>query len=218
MGRHAGPLLGFNALLWRKMIGAQLEDVQVGPGILSCGTTTDCSIACVVSYVLEAEPTIRLVLVACRLSQSLRQPHKGPSPVLDFWLSSLREALDEDPFWGPGVWKDIEIRASRLESGIQQLVRQCHELESLIPGREIYRRSKNPSKVLSWDSSDTSMKPQRLKVIQRPITLVNEENSWMKKIILGCWTTLLADAAQARRTESVSKPRIKPARARSHTS
>lgn len=218
MGRHAGPSHGFNALSWRKATGAQLEDVQVGQTKLYYGKLFNRSIACVVSYVLEAEPTIRLVLVACRLSQSFRQPHKGSSPVLDFWLSSLRRALDEDPFWGPGVWKDLEIRASRLGTGIQQLVRQCHELESLIPGREIYRCTNNSSKYLGWEASASSMRVQRPKLAQRPVTLVSEENTWMQKIIMGCWTTLLADAAQARRTESVSKPRIKPARARSHTS
>ena len=161
-----------------------------------------------VSYVLEAEPTIRLVIVACRLSQSLRQPHRGPNPVLNFWLSSLQGALNDDPFWGPGAWKDIDMRASRMEIGIQQLVRQCHELESLIPGREIHRRI----------SYTTNTKLHRPKLDERPITLVNEENSWMQKIILSCWTTLLADAAQARRIESVSRSRIKPVRARSRTS
>lgn len=170
------------------------------------------------SYVLEAEPTVRLVIVACRLSQSLRKPCSGSSPALDFWLSSLQEAFGQDPFWGPEGWKDIEVRASRLENGIQELVRQCHELEHLIPGHEIYRRLNDLSKASSLESSMASAKAKSSKFVDRLITLVTEENQWMQKIILSCWTTLLADAAWARRNESVSKLRIKPVRARSHTS
>lgn len=40
--------------------------------------------------------------------------------------------MDEDPFWGPGFWEDIEARACTLAKGIQQLVQQCHKLEDLL--------------------------------------------------------------------------------------
>lgn len=73
-----------------------------------------------------------MVLVACRLSQSLRQPHDNSIPVMDFWLSTLQRAMDEDPFWGPGFWEDIEARAFSLVKGIQQLVQQCHKLGGLL--------------------------------------------------------------------------------------
>ena len=69
--------------------------------------------------------------MACRLSQSLRQPNGDSRPVLDFWLSTLQRAMDEDPFWGPGFWEDIEARACALVKGIQQLVQQCHKLGGL---------------------------------------------------------------------------------------
>lgn len=84
------------------------------------------------NYVLQTEPTIRMVLVACRLSQSLRQPNGDSSPVLDFWLSTLQRAMDEDPFWGPGFWEDIEAKACALVKGIQQLVQQCGKLGGLL--------------------------------------------------------------------------------------
>jgi len=73
-----------------------------------------------VAYILEAEPSIRIVLTACRLSQSLRRANHTPAtlPIFDFWLASLRAALDNDSFWGATFWKDLELRASGLENGI----------------------------------------------------------------------------------------------------
>ncbi|KAL8704303.1 MAG: hypothetical protein Q9201_002525 [Fulgogasparrea decipioides] len=89
-------------------------------------------IGCIVSYALQAEPTIRMVLVACRLSASLRQqPNTSHLPMFDFWSQAMKKALDEDPFWGPGLWKDFEARAKALEKGIEELVRQCIELAPL---------------------------------------------------------------------------------------
>lgn len=161
-----------------------------------------------------------MVLVACRLSQSLKQPCGGPAPYLAFWLSSLQKALDEDPFWGPGFWKDIENRASSLENGILQLAQQCHELGSLIPGHDIYRRTSTSfaatRNASTRKASIMSIKPQsRLTMGQ---SLTNQEWIWMQRIILSCWTTLLTDATEAKRKNSVSPFHINSTRARSHTS
>lgn len=169
------------------------------------------------SYVLQAEPTIRMVLIACRLSQSLRQHQGDPSPILDFWLASLRKALDEDPFWGPGFWKDVEARASNLEKGIQQLVRQCYELGTRLPNNTSYRSSKSRSPILSREVLNRSVdllpfKPDRQNSIAIDIS------SWMHRIVLGCWTTILTDAAEANRKISVSKPQIQAERLRSYSS
>lgn len=173
--------------------------------------------ACVVSYVLQAEPTIRLVLVACRLSHCFRPQRSSNEdqdlPIFDFWLHSLQIALDADPFWGPGFWKDIEGRASALETGIQQLVQQCYELEAVV-------ESDDESEL--WDNNDDDVmttKLQTSKIAEKQIALTTEEGSWMQKIVLGCWTTLLADAAKARRVASSSRRAMQPLfRARSLTS
>ena len=146
-----------------------------------------------------------MVLVACRLSQSISRPRGDPSPVLDFWLTSLRRALDEDPFWGPGFWKDIEARASKLEHGIEQLVQQCHELEGLIPANGSYNNSRRTSPNLSRQVSIKSDDLQSSKIAERHISLANEGYSLMQNMMLGCWRTILADAAEARRKKSISK-------------
>jgi hypothetical protein len=140
----------------------------------------------VVSHVLEAEPTIRIVLVAGRLSQSSHQPcDDSPSPVLDFWLSSLRKALEEDLFWGPGFWQDIEARASWLEHGVQELLRQCFELESLIPGHTLDRSTSISSRALSYQGPVVSTKAQPPRIAHAMKPLSDARNDWMKRIMLG---------------------------------
>ncbi|MCJ1432401.1 hypothetical protein MMC27_001757 [Xylographa pallens] len=99
-------------------------------------TTRGCP-ACVVTHVLHSEPTIRLILAACRLSRSLRKQSKEHGyPLFDFWRSSLRKVVDRDPFWGPTQAKGIEERAEQLEWGIQELILQCHELSDMVQSTE----------------------------------------------------------------------------------
>ncbi|MCJ1304558.1 hypothetical protein MMC08_007371 [Hypocenomyce scalaris] len=176
--------------------------------------------ACIVTHVLQSEPTIRIVLVGCRLSNYLRQPDQAPTlPLFDFWLSSLRRALDEDPFWGPSHWEDIEVRASSLEKGIQELIRQCCELAELVVKTGNGSLAKADTSIPYHNLSVKSPEVRPSKMAKRQQDLAQEEQSWMQRIILGCWTTLMADAAKARRVGSVSRPTLLvPLRARSLTS
>ena len=173
-------------------------------------TSADQSKACVVSHVLEAEPTIRIIVTACRLASSLRRvsdstPDEDPSPlpVFDFWLSSLRTALDEDPFWGPHIWKELEPRASNLEKGIHQMVRQCIEFEDM----QATKTLRQPEVAPISASVGAAVLPPRLGPYRsdgKRMVFVSEESSWMQKIVLGCWTTLLADTANVGRTPDVA--------------
>ena len=157
-----------------------------------------------------------MVLLACRLSQSLRQSSEDPSPVLDFWLSTLRRALDEDPFWGPGFWQDVEARATTLEKGIQQLVKQCQELETLIPRNQTLPRPRpglDPAVTYSFrEASKPSAKLQSSKLANRHTSLANDGNNLAHQIVLGCWTTILADAAEASRNGTNCNPTPLPRR------
>lgn len=80
--------------------------------------------ACIVNHVLHSEPTIRFVTVAAQLA--------GARSGFGCWLAALETAVREDPFWGDVFWPEIEERASRLTEGVQQLVRQCHELRTTL--------------------------------------------------------------------------------------
>ena len=166
--------------------------------------------ACVVSHVLEAEPTIRIIVTACRLASSLRRAgdpppgeNLGPIPVFDFWLSSLRTALDEDSFWGPNIWKELEPRASNLENGIHQMVRQCIEFEEMQATKTVRLPEVAPLSA----SVGAAVSPAKLGKYRSDGTrmgFTSEENSWMRKIVLGCWTTLLTDVANVGQTPGIA--------------
>ena len=160
--------------------------------------------ACNVSVILDAEPTIRMVLLACRLSHSLRKPHEDSNlPVLDFWLDSLRTAMQEDSFWGSELWTDINKRAAILEGGIHELIRQCFQLEHLAaelpPLGQTCLVTRHPSRKLkrsrtSLGSCDACQ-------------MAYKQDREMQKLVLGCWTTLLADATKVERKSSSAKRR-----------
>lgn len=150
-------------------------------------------VACHVCYVLQAEPTIRIVLTACRLAQSLRR-QAGPSsdtPVFDFWLMSLRRALDHDKFWGPSFWNTVEPRASNLERGIYAMAYQCCVMKQKLSAPAAGGPSSpppSPTGSFKKGSGSGSGKTRH----------VSEESAWLQGIMTGCWATLAADAEHAK--------------------
>ncbi|KAL9594761.1 MAG: hypothetical protein Q9219_006847 [cf. Caloplaca sp. 3 TL-2023] len=152
---------------------------------------------CVVSHAIQAEPTIRMILVACRLSSSLRhQRNASHLPIFDFWSDVMKKTLDEDPFWGPGLWKNFSARAAELESGIEELVRQCIELAPVAANaaaRADHSPPTSPNKHVFGRASQP---------------LLQQPTRWVPSIVSGCWTTLLADATQTRRMEA--SPDVSP--------
>ena len=154
------------------------------------------------THVLHSEPTIRLILAACRLSRSLRKQSKEHGyPLFDFWRSSLRKAVDRDPFWGPTQAKGIEERAEQLECGIQELILQCHELSDMVSSTT--EEAPVQPRILACP---TPYHVHAERLIRRPSslfsrrqsrTLLQEEQERMREIFVSCWTTLLADATSA---------------------
>ncbi|KAL8925551.1 MAG: hypothetical protein Q9208_003442 [Pyrenodesmia sp. 3 TL-2023] len=135
------------------------------------------------------EPTIRMILVACQLSSSVRQSNNASHlPIFDFWSHVMKKTLDEDPFWGPALWEDFESRATALKKGIEELVAQCMVLAPLAA-----------SAAEADDSPPTS--PDC--TFRKPLhTSFQEPWHCIPGIVSGCWTTLLADAAEAKRVGS----------------
>ncbi|KAI4260193.1 MAG: hypothetical protein L6R35_007442 [Caloplaca aegaea] len=165
---------------------------------------------------VQAEPTIRMILVACRLSSSFRQQQQQQQqpttsttslhhlPIFDFWSQVMKQALDEDPFWGPRLWEDFEARAVALEKGVEELVRQCVELAPVA--------ASSAAAAAEADDDDDSSPPNysptqphfrnKAAAAAAPRSLLaqqQEQRLCIPGIIAGCWSTLLADAAQAKR-------------------
>ncbi|GAQ04170.1 hypothetical protein ALT_1491 [Aspergillus lentulus] len=112
--------------------------------------------ACIVLHVLNSEPTIRFVAVACLLSDNLQ----GLSPLdaqkrlpsFDFFFDALEGAVREDPFWGNDFWPDIEHRARTLTDGVKQLVVQCLVLRAAVERQSLQSQSLyNPAAYVRCD-------------------------------------------------------------------
>ena len=201
---------GCNALLAKRRIGARRADAQV---LLSGAPLSLRSLhetACVVTHVLESEPTIRLVLVACRLSRSLRKQASDRNlPLFDFWRSSLRKALDSDPFWGPPHAKEIEVRAAQLEQGLLQLIQQSCQLSDIMAANDDGTEKEHLlgcATPYHAHAEDSSRRKLSILAKQQTNNKLREEQGWMRKIVIGCWTSLLADAARARITTTQTGP------------
>ncbi|KAI4243966.1 MAG: hypothetical protein L6R40_003177 [Gallowayella cf. fulva] len=165
---------------------------------------------CVVSHALVAEPTIRLILVACHLSSTLSNAtsslpyhphHRATSPpLLDFWQHSLKKALDEDPFWGPDLWRTFEARAKALERGIEELVKQCINFAPLAAAAA----AATANAATAEDESPPQSPKHGISNLPPVASKEQEQRDWMPSVVLGCWTTLLADAKEAKRVRPSS--------------
>ncbi|KAL8973056.1 MAG: hypothetical protein Q9197_002517 [Variospora fuerteventurae] len=133
----------------------------------------------------------------------------------------MKQALDDDPFWGPRPWKDFEARAVALEKGVEELVRQCVELAPVAA-------SSAAAAAAEADDDDNNSSPPNYSPTQphfrnkaaaaaaaAPRSLLaqqqQEQRLCIPGIIAGCWSTLLADAAEAKRVRpSPSIPSSSP--------
>ena len=113
----------------------------------------------------------------------------------------------------------MESRAKLLEDGIQELVKQCAEIEKSIKKETNY--SKADTVALAKAHRHAPTKPTNLrtsKLAEPQSSSPKDEGSWVQQIVLGCWTTLLADAARAKWKASSSSVVLQPSRARCRTS
>lgn len=135
--------------------------------------------ACIVLHVMNSEPTIRFVAVACLLSdhlQGLDLPSaKRRLPNFDFWYESLENAVREDTFWGEGFWPDIEYRACALTDGVKQLVLQCLELQAALDRHDLQpEESYRPTQRSRNDSSRPSVTVKQSSCT--PLPVIDEED------------------------------------------
>ena len=129
--------------------------------------------------------------------------------------------LDNDPFWGPSYAKEIEAKAAQLEQGLLQLIQQCCQLNDVVMAHD-----KSPSKgrrlgcVTPYHAHAAESDKTQASIVSKQQTkdmLLNEQG-WMQKIVVGCWTTLLADAARAKLPSSCSDSELTGEGRRSFTS
>lgn len=113
-------------------------------------------------------------------------------PDTSFWLTAVRHAVIEDPFWGFQFWAKIEARAINLESGIQELVSQC----LLLPVKPTYppaAPNKSDSGVAPFNRAQGVQSGVQ---VRKEIEAKQEEEKWVKDVIGDCCSTFLIEAAR----------------------
>jgi len=163
---------------------------------------------------LSLEPTIRILVVGSRFSETLQRlleeaysedfGKQSPSlPGFGFWEECLRDAVERDEFWGEGYWKDIEVRTLEMENGVRELMDECCH--------------PNPCARLNESRNGRKLKRAVSGFARTQLSLIREEQEWMRKFILACWSTLLTEAARESRAVFTSKRLMPPPRTRSLT-
>ncbi|KAF2005993.1 hypothetical protein P154DRAFT_518224 [Amniculicola lignicola CBS 123094] len=185
--------------------------------------TTGCP-ACVTTAVLSTESHLRLTIAASLLSTaSISSPNSSPAasttsspsispvdetpptnpralPPLPHILPALREALSHDPFWGPQYWPFLLSRSTQLSAGIQALIAECPNLESLVSsphsaaGKPLSRRNFTSPRLLDMGINLPQDEPQekgarlkKSKLAKRQLRMKNEELEIMRRCAAQCW-------------------------------
>lgn len=111
-------------------------------------------------------------------------PASAPSPPralppLPHILPALRDALSSDPLWGADQWPHLLSRATQLCAGMQALMAECVELESLVesPGMQ----------EVKVQSAGQGVRLRKSKLAKRQLRLEREEVELMRRVAMQCW-------------------------------
>lgn len=120
-------------------------------------------------------------------------------PSLPHILPALREALAKDPFWGPDYFPYILSKATQLSAGIQALISDCVDLESLVSSPETAnaiaqaasiapRNNTVPAVVaVNIHNEDQGMRIKKSKIAKRQLRMQDEEVELMRRWAMQCW-------------------------------
>ncbi|KAJ4384935.1 hypothetical protein N0V86_000539 [Didymella sp. IMI 355093] len=158
---------------------------------------------CITSATLSTESHLRLTIAASLLSTaSVATPASGePStsralPPLPHILPALRDALASDPFWGPDHWPYLLSRATQLSAGIQALIVECVNLESLVSSPVADRTAFIGGKrsfttpglqYMNAQTEEKGVKLRKSKLAKRQLRLEREEVELMRRVAMQCW-------------------------------
>ncbi|EMD86448.1 hypothetical protein COCC4DRAFT_166828 [Bipolaris maydis ATCC 48331] len=192
--------------------------------------------ACVVTETLSTDSHIRLTIAASLLSTaSVATPtqEEPPSqdsqdrtlPPLPHILPALQHAVINDPFWeGSDIWSYILSRATQLSAGIQALIAECINLESLVSSptttdRPASKRGMThpsvPFVASGQAAPEKGVKLRKSKLAKRQLRLRDEEVELMRRVAMQCWAkakvpkNLRADAlalGESKRSRSLTCP------------
>jgi len=104
--------------------------------------------------------------------------------------------MDSDPFWSDDtdMWPYLFTRATQLSEGIQKLIAECINLESLVssPGLERPFQKRNithPTMPFAnaIQVEEKGVKLRKSKLAKRQLRLKDDEVDLMRRVALQCW-------------------------------
>lgn len=162
--------------------------------------------ACVVTATLSTDSHIRLTIAASLLSTAnIATPTQEEPPQdiedktlppLPHILPALQHAVINDPFWeGSDIWGYMLSRATQLSAGIQALIAECVNLESLVSSptteRPVSKRGLThptvPFVVSGQAVQEKGVKLRKSKLAKRQLRLRDEEVELMRRVAMQCW-------------------------------
>ncbi|KAF1941153.1 hypothetical protein EJ02DRAFT_435068 [Clathrospora elynae] len=190
--------------------------------------------ACVVTATLSTDSHIRLTIAASLLSTasvatptrehlSVKESDRA-LPPLPHILPALQHAVISDPFWeGADIWSYILSRATQLSAGIQALIVECVNLESLVSSPTTERPTSKrglthpsvPFALSGQAVEEKGVKLRKSKLAKRQLRLEREEVELMRRVALQCWAQArvpknirgeLLGLGETKRTRSLTCP------------
>ncbi|KAL6705019.1 hypothetical protein ACN47E_007422 [Coniothyrium glycines] len=162
--------------------------------------------ACVVTATFSTDSHIRITAAASLLSTArIATPNTEDAavvneralPPLPHILPALQRAVMADPFWdGPDIWSYILSRATQLSAGIQALISECVNLESLVSSPTTASRPDQkrglthpsvPFVGRGHAAEERGVKLRKSKLAKRQLRLKDEETELMRRVVLQCW-------------------------------
>jgi hypothetical protein len=126
-------------------------------------------------------------------------PSNRALPPIPHILPALRGAVTTDPFWSDvaDLWPYLLSRATQLSAGIQSVIAECINLESLVsspiterPTQALQKRAQTYpylpfAKATQVD--EQGVKLRKSKLAKRQLRLKDEEMDLMRRVALQCW-------------------------------
>jgi len=149
--------------------------------------------ACIVTQALDSEESIRLILSSCMLSaiQNDKDFGRPTLPSLEFFIRSMRDAMEDDDLWGTEYFDIVEPRSHDLQEAMQELMYQCQTIEfSMSPPSSPNYAAPFEQQLSYFHKTSRGMPIRRSDFAKKQKKMLREEALWLRTVVKNCWDTI----------------------------
>ena len=141
-----------------------------------------------------------MIIASCLLS-NIDSPTDLDRPMLpsfEFFLRSLREAMEEDDLWGAEFYDIIEPKAYNLKAWMKDLMRQCQTIEiRMTPPASPEIDPLDTCPYTYSEPVSPGMPIQRSMFAKKQVRMAREEEQWLKRVLSNRWGSVSHDRLAA---------------------